>query len=338
MLRVIRLHFGSPLHIHGNRADYATSAQFIHSDTIHAAVLQAWAMLGEEGWIESSQDFVCSSLFPFAKTNGEQCEYVYFFPRPIKVFDPESAKEFEQKSQIKVLKKIEWLDSSYFYEQLTAPKGAKLDEQHIFDKKYLTKEASNLNQFIYSQLEAKVKVSRNNKEDSTPYVFERVHFTNGAGLFFLIQAEDDTYNKLKKALDLLQYEGLGSDRNLGNGQFSYEEVDFNKLGLNDIETVESPFRTNLSLLLPEDKGSLESMLQSNDAAYQLIKRGGWITSESFLTLKKQSVFMLKEGAILKTNQSNTGKVIELTPEKSLKTHPIYRSGKSILFPICIEQS
>jgi len=43
--KIYRLVFETPLHISDVREDYSKSEQRIHSDTLYAAVMQAWAML-----------------------------------------------------------------------------------------------------------------------------------------------------------------------------------------------------------------------------------------------------------------------------------------------------
>src|SRR5690554_7105581 len=48
------------------------------------------------------------------------------------------------------------------------------------------------------------------------------------GLYFLFHGEEKDLKKVKVALTLLEDEGLGTDRKVGQGQFSFEIVPFKK--------------------------------------------------------------------------------------------------------------
>jgi len=86
---------------------------------------------------------------------------------------------------------------------------------------------------------------------------------------------------------------------------------------------------------------LQEILSDDKISYQLIKRGGWITTEPYTTYRKKSVYMFAEGGIFKLNSDKNietlGKTVNLKPEAEfLKIqHNIYRVGKSIFLPINI---
>ena len=141
-------------------------------------------------------------------------------------------------------------------------------------------------------------------------------------------------NLLEEALCLLSIEGLGTDRNVGFGFFDYS-VDNLTLELPD----DANHQVSLSLFIPESKEQLNEMLASNDVAYDFARRGGWITTYPYNTLRKNaiygfmpgSVFSLKEGQIC----APMGRIVNLRPEIGELTpdHPIWRNGKAIMLPV-----
>ena len=81
---VIHFWFKEPVHISNSRGDYGKGESIIRSDTLFAAVMQMWALLGKQEWIAEFVDkpessFALTSLFPFVKKDGSN--YIYFFPK-----------------------------------------------------------------------------------------------------------------------------------------------------------------------------------------------------------------------------------------------------------------
>ena len=96
--KIIKCYFTTPVHIGTSREDYTESKTFIHSDTLYAAMLQMWALMGEQSYLEGIANkggqppFTLSSMFPFyrkEKTSKEEQQQptVYFLPRPFRPFD-----------------------------------------------------------------------------------------------------------------------------------------------------------------------------------------------------------------------------------------------------------
>jgi CRISPR-associated protein Csm4 len=181
--------------------------------------------------------------------------------------------------------------------------------------------------FIYKKVSERVKIPRDRaQEDSDPFYMERVYFNN-AGLFFFVQG--DHLDRLEAALHFLQFEGIGTDRNVGNGffEFSYSDIE---LGIPQ----DSEYSSNLGLYYP-DKEKVKAEIDDK-SAYELIKRGGWITTPGHMTKEKKSVYMFSEGSIFKKKEAIDGiGNIDLTPEGIDIRHNIYRSGKSLFIPVKI---
>jgi CRISPR-associated protein Csm4 len=81
----------------------------------------------------------------------------------------------------------------------------------------------NCEHITYSNPIQHVAISRDHCTDSEPYYVDKIFFHKNAGLFFLVEAEEKTLEMLKAAMRLLSDNGIGTDRNVGNGQF---EADF----------------------------------------------------------------------------------------------------------------
>ena len=174
-----------------------------------------------------------------------------------------------------------------------------------------------------SSVSSRVAVSRH-FEDARPFYMDRVFFFGRSGLFFL--AEGDT-SYLDKALPLLCLEGIGTDRNVGNGQFEYEKINI---------CLTCPDATSssliLSTLIPEDKKQLESMISGDKVAYDLLRLGGWISTPPHLTIRKNAIYAFAAGSIFSGLQSGCGRIVDLAPD-GIVTHPIWRCGKAIVLPI-----
>jgi CRISPR-associated protein Csm4 len=324
---IYKLHFTSPLHLGDARDDYGVSLKSIASDTMYAALISSLAKLGEE--IPKDGDLKCtiSSLFPFYQKDKADGNAVLFFPKPLKQTLPKSKKAVEERKKIK---KVTWLDASYFTKIL---RGEQLfDEQTIggnaIQGEFMT-DALIDKDFISSQVSPRVTVSRDFSEDAKPFYMDRVTFKGYSGLFFIA---DGDVSLLEKALNLLQHEGIGTDRNVGNGYFEYDST-----------TVEldipngSEYSLALSSFVPESKEQLQALLDSDNIAYDFQRRGGWITTPPNNTLRKNVIYAFTAASVFKhqcDGVETLGQVgIDLKPDLQMVEHPIWRCGRALFLPI-----
>ena len=348
-LKIFKLHFKSPLHIGTARRDYDRSHKRLHSDTLYAAIIQAWAWLGYDQLLsdlikkdnpkEGKIPFALSSLFPFTHSQEKASSTVYFLPRPFKPFHPDTFSQASSASELKQFKDVNWLDLTYFRKQMEEKKGTRADLYHV-QEEYLSLQKIDAH-FLDSRIQARVSVPRSPGE-STPYYIERIRFEYGSGLYGLYLGPEEMWNNVEKGLLLLGQEGLGTDRNVGNGKFKLEVLDseeeltrFKKL----LSLSGSTGYTNLSLFSPEKQHNINSILATpNHLGYNLIKRGGWITTEPYLTLRKNPLYMFEEGSIFsippENNPSNQiGAMINVNPPPPFELpHPVWRVGRSIIIP------
>lgn len=329
-----KLHFTSPLHIADRHEDESISLKTIQSDTIYAALMACLAKTGVSIPDNGDLGFTVSSLFPYYQRNNDESP-VYFLPMPLQA----RLTELKDVSMAKKVKRIQWVDAELYSKILSGESlFDKCDEYYPYiQETYLTKQAlhedaNGSKEFVKSEVSQRVTLkSRTGEEDAKPYYVDKVIFKYDSGLYFLATGETDI---LEKALSILSKEGIGTDRNVGFGFFDYT-VDTVTLDFPD----DANHQVALSMLIPESSKQLTDLLDSDNVAYDFTRRGGWITSPPFNTIRKNAIYSFMPGSVFcqKTNQSSSiiGRIVDLKPEIGELTpdHPIWRNGKAIMLPI-----
>lgn len=343
--RVLKFRFTTPIHLATARGDYIKGHRYLHSDSLYAAIIQSWATLGMtsvlEAYNQGALNFAFSSLFPFVESSTN--EPIFFLPRPSQTLqkDPESSLQQQQKLR-KDYKRIEWVDVKLFKEWQEDPNTPMLKADHLKGR-YLT--AANWGvdneDFMYTQMEPKVTITRDIQE-STPYYLERLCFEKGSGWYGLFNGSEEAWKVVQSALLFLEEEGLGTDRHQGNGKFkvycapSDEAKIFHRL-LQSKSTTN--YYYNLSLYNPSKLDAIETLLGAPQEAtfvgYHLVKRGGWLTTYPYQTLRKQPIHFFKEGSILRFMDTKPspwdGARVNVAPQEH--PHPVWRVGQSLFIPI-----
>lgn len=332
--KIYKLHFTAPLHISDQHDDLGNSQKIIQSDTLYAALMSCLAKNGEIMPEDGELGFTVSSLFPYFQKEKDSAP-VYFLPIPLQAKQADLA----DASTAKTVKKVQWLDSNLYSSVLSGEPlfdGADSYIPHI-QGNYLTtyelpEDINGNKEFIRSEVSQRVTlVSRTSEEDAKPFYVDKILFRYDAGLYFI--AEGDT-SLLEKALHLLSLEGIGTDRNVGYGFFEYTA---------DTLSIDLPKEVNhqlsLSLLIPESKEQLEMLLNSECVAYDFVRRGGWITTYPYMTLRKNAIYGFVPGSVFRKDEGESatviGKIVDLKPETVDVeiTHHVWRNGKAIMLPI-----
>lgn len=329
-LTIYKLRFTSPLHISNSRSDYGISLRTIDSDTMYAALTTCLAKLGKNIPENGDLGFTISSLFPYYQKTKED-KPLYFFPKPINAKIPDTAENRKQ------IKKIKYLDAGYF-SQILSGKIAIKDKDIKGD--YLCSGEIDKD-FIYSKVAQRVRIKdRTLHEEAEPYFVDKVFFKDYSGMFFIVQGDTTL---LDKALPLLATEGIGTDRNVGNGFFEYTT---------DTISINIPKKANyflnLSMFFPESKEQLKSLIinkennennEDENIAYDIQRRGGWITSYPFQSLRKNVIYGFSAGSVFKKETSGLetlGKIVDLRPKwNDNNMHHIFRCGRALILPINI---
>jgi CRISPR-associated protein Csm4 len=319
-----KLTFPAGLHLNRGRNHYDKTEEYIHSDTFFAALQAVWAKWGEDPALLEST--VISSLFPFFSDHKGQGTR-YFFPKP---FIPHIEDSKAPENHAKLLKKIKWLDQEYFEKLVT--NTFKLNWSDLQGKFLST---ISIGPISRRSSRIRTRVARKLNEDTKPYYIDELYFSENAGLYLLIDKNQDTVN-LERALRMLGDEGIGTDKSSGKGYFTYS-VDYINLQVPE----NGDFKTNLSLYCPESEEEWGSCTTGKHM-YSLVKRGGWLTDNKFKNYRKNEIFMVEEGSLLHHSGKwlpHAGTIKDLAPS-ILKSrglnHPVWRSGKSLFIPIQLD--
>ena len=298
---IYRLHFSAPLHIGDTRDDYGISLKSIASDSLYAAMTAVLAQLGKPVPSDGYLGCVISSLFPYKQSSCDS-ELDYYFPKPQNVrYAHLSPEEFKQ------AKKMQWLNLHMFEQAINGVPIQICDNPD----------------FIKSEVSERVQVSRDYSEDSMPFYMDRLYFEGNSGLFFL--AEGDT-SIIDQVLPLLSIDGIGTDRNVGNGSFDFQKDSISIRVPDDAE-----YGVSLSAFIPENMEQLNSLLSSEGCTFELKRIGGWITSAPYNSLRKNAIYAFAAGSVLYGIKTGNGRIVDLAP-KGLVPHPIWRCGKTLVIP------
>lgn len=329
-LSIYKLYFTSPLHISDHHNDDGYSLKSILSDTLYAALTACLAKTGRTIPDDGDLGFTISSLFPYYQKD-EASTPVYFLPMPHFAHQT----ELPDVSMAKKAKKVKWVDASLFSGILS---GDDLTD-HLSDiqETYLSKlplptGTDGTKEFVKAEVSQRVTiVSRTGEEDAMPYYVEKIVFKHHSGLYFI--ADGDT-SLLEDALRLLSVEGVGSDRNIGFGFFEFSS---DQLSLELSQ--DADHQIALSLLIPESEDQMKQLMESDKVAYDFTRRGGWITTYPFSTLRKNAIYGFMPGSVFSKSTEKEclpiGKIVNLRPEIGDLTpsYPIWRCGRSIMLPI-----
>jgi CRISPR type III-A-associated RAMP protein Csm4 len=322
--QIIKLKFEGGLHLAKGKNVYDESASLLHSDTLKSALFAcALQLYGQDQIKEDFLDgFTLSSAYPFLRDE-------FFFPKPFARI--QEFADLDEGKQPKKLKKISFMGQSYFEDLINGGKN-KLETGHLLEGgSYISEKIAKKNvQLVQSDVQQRVAIPPDHRGDGRPYFVDRLFFHPDAGLYFMIQYADEQMKPyLMGALRLLGDQGIGTDRNVGNGHFSIEEA---------MITLQTPEQADRNLLLslycPQRKELNAESLQHS--SYQLIKRGGYMASAANvnnITLRKRSVYMFTEGSVFPVSAQLVGKRLDLKPEISTVNHSVWRDGRAFFIPM-----
>lgn len=332
--KIFKLHFTAPLHISDQHDDLGNSQKIIQSDTLYAALMSCLAKNGEDLPEDGELGFTVSSLFPYFQKDKDSSP-VFFLPIPMQSRQADLA----DVTKAKTVKKVQWIDSNLYSSVLSGESLFDGTDSYIpyIQGNYLTtyelpKDINDSKEFVRSEVSQRVTLmSRTGEEDAKPFYVDKILFRYDSGLYFIVEGDTAL---LEKALHLLSLEGIGTDRNVGYGFFEYTadslSIDLPK---------EANHQLSLSLLIPESKEQLEMLLNSECVAYDFVRRGGWITTYPYMTLRKNAIYGFVPGSVFRKDEGESatviGKIVDLKPETVDVeiTHHVWRNGKAIMLPI-----
>jgi len=148
-------------------------------------------------------------------------------------------------------------------------------------------------------------------------------------LGLLVEAPEDRVQEFERFLRLLGFSGVGASRTRGRGQFEWtERLDFEppKFG--------SGAHLLLSLYHPTREEVQAGVLDGS--WYRLVQRGGFVTSPGAMTLRRDRVTMLAEGAVIGSSEPPRGDVVEVLARGTRGSrNRVVRDGRAFAIPIAM---
>jgi CRISPR-associated protein Csm4 len=182
----------------------------------------------------------------------------------------------------------------------------------LFKKKGVLSDGWRLN---YTEKNLRISSDRINQLNTGLFDFSRIYYHENTGLYFLAKMEDENIkSSFEAALSLLGDTGIGADRNTGHGLFKFYP-----------ETIDIPEPKNKAIALSLVSPNQADLQHLEGAAYDLIKRGGWIAGTSY---RKKPIRMFTEGSSFK--ETLCGQVQNVTPNQEVADmlkYQIYRDGR-----------
>ena len=335
MLYRVILEPTAPFYI-GHNTHARKSAAIVHSDTLHAALIDVAALIGSP-LKDAAPNLRVSSLFPC--WNG-----LYFYPKPYLPV-PQS----EQTTQMdgtnvdrKRMKSIRWVSEKILEAWLTGDPAPFQNHGVLKDiggeALALAEEASPRGHLLPQKLVMRslapaVTVDRISSR-TTPYERRgvRVNTREGVKAYFLADVPDSLKADFENLVDVLGIQGIGGERTIGYGAFHNTEFEPNPpipwLAPAPGTPPPNLFYT-VSLYLPSleevTKGALDE-----PAAYDCTLREGWIHDIAGTTTFKKSTSMCLEGGVFRKVADSHGEVRDVRPE-DFSAHPVWRSGRAFEF-------
>lgn len=318
-IHVFKLSFQSPLHLsRGKLNTYESSDDTLHSDTLKSAIFaSALQLYGDELLKEDFfEQFQVSSAFPFDGAD-------YYLPKPLSYF-PACDNIIRKR-----LKAARYIRIGYFERLL---KGEKVKPQDVIEAgSPPIWQRDNTQRVVIDRITSR----------GVPFYLEKLYPVEPEtrGLYFMVTAaknEEAVLSRLDKVIRLLGENGIGLQRNLGNGRFTATRT---------VIEVDLPDHASASIALslyaplPEEFDATVA----EKGYYDFMQRGGWIASPAsteHLGIRKQSVYMMKEGSVFPFADNPSalvvrGQILDVTPDYQSLNHPVWRDGKGVFLPIKI---
>lgn len=320
---VIKLSFTVPVHFGS-----ATSGQALpggdmafHADTFFSALcLEALRQKGENG-LQALVEAVHSGKLLFSDGFPWKGETLYL-PRP--VLGP--ARFAPISSDRKAMKRVSYLPVEDYLRYFAILSS---EEISIDPKKWLVHFG---NAFVSS------KAALRQGEETEPYSVGLFRFADDCGLYVLVGTDSpERFEEICELAYSLGVSGIGGKTSAGYGSFAVlEAVPVHKIPnpqgemlLSWLKTKNATRWVTLSACLPKDE-ELNSSLEG--AAYQLIRRGGFIQSPALrqAAKKAEQVFLVAGSTF---TQQFEGDLYDVSFPNI--PHPVYRYGKPVFLGVTV---
>jgi CRISPR-associated protein Csm4 len=333
---------GTGFHFGLRGLEQEDSAAHCPSDTLFAALVATLADLEGDAAVKAFTDPINDRQSPFLLTSVfPRAGNLLLFPFPaIKV------ELTQQPGQRKLLKRLRYVSPIIFKRILERqPMDAyadQKDEQGVFlqgGKVWLAVEETDALPAEWQSLSPdklqERRVWRSRPVDrvtvdrissaSAVYRIGRTVYAPNCGLWFGVQWPDgidtDAQTQLETLLWHLGDRGLGGERSVGYGQFTWDTL---TSPLDLPEPASESALLTLSRYLPR-KEELPAALRGN-ASYRLVTIAGWLNAPGQQAQRRRQVRMLMEGSVFEpVVPAPWGRLTDVQP-KGWDAHPIWRWG------------
>lgn len=337
----------SPFHLQTGGLDHEKVDQFPRSDTLSAALMHLWARQnGSIPGLPAEPPFQVSSMYPCLLPEHKSGMAVKLFPKP-KSIDYDSVGKGNADFNHKDFKGIQWMSEGLFLNSLKdaalLQKSFAKENIAFSGKVWLDADtigvAKDYESALYKEHDRTRVVLDRETNAATPFHFITVEFQKAVGLFFIASVKSEYEKEFLFVLNLLGDEGLGADRTVGMGRFEVVAMADWKPGINSNKASRW---LNLGMFNPTEE--TRQTINWSDSSYDLVNRGGWVSKSP---LRRQSVRMIPDGAVFKSDSKPKGRLVNvldpLSPaltenqRKFLELfgldHPVYRDGRAFFIPI-----
>lgn len=321
-MKIIKLHFLSPLHLGYKEGIQESTLHTISSDLLFSVFCNAYRKLYGNRELEDLLDkfnnnpvFKLTSAFPYTPND-------LYFPLPIGLnlvsygFLP------------KMAKKVKYITQELFFKAITGTLQAKdfYDYEESPIQGLLLRKGDTVTQVFIEREIPRVSLDRITPA-SNIYYFTELSFAKECGLFFGVKINDSLWPRFQASLRLAADEGIGGDRSVGKGQFQIELA-----GDINFPVIEQPkSQVLLSRYFPQ-----KDEVPDLDGKFALQKRSGYMYSLNETARRKKSLQMMIEGSVFYHNKPLTGQMVDVTPE-SFTEHKVYVNGYALAVPSLISK-
>lgn len=303
--KLYQLDFFNGVHF-GNGSLEDTETAF-HADTFFSALFQeALKLKKEQEFLLKARngELIFSDAFPYM---GQK----YFIPKPIVQTDAGEKRYKGDSAEKKLFKNLRYIPVEYTEDFICG----NYPKNHLEDIKRLGK---------YGM---KVSTAVRGNEEPKPYRVHAFYFQEGNGLYVIVRFQDKNAEDLfEKLLESLSYRGLGGKKSSGLGRFAWCGKELPEQFKRRLDLKARKYLL-LSAALPEES-ELVSVLEN--ASYSLIRRGGFVDSETYSAaqMRKEERYVFAAGSCFE--RAFEGKIAE---DKSGGSHPVFRYEKALFLGV-----
>lgn len=305
--RLYKLKFTAGVHF--GKGSLTDGEIAIHADTLFSALCLEALKLGGKELLEElvaltrQGELLFSDLFPMI---GKCC----YLPRPFLYIEPREGKgDSSLKKQYKKMSHVP-ADGLEDYLKGCFPVGR-------------MEELKQLGTFFM-----KTSAAISGREETEPYRVKSFHFQENSGLCFILGSVSKAARSLaEELLESLSYSGLGGKRSAGYGRFQLLTAKMPEELERRLTDEKVSVYMLLSAALPRD-GELDAAL--SHASYQLIKRSGFVESDTYAPeyRRKKDLYLLNAGSCFE--RKFEGDVYDVSSGGS---HPVYRYAKPLFLGV-----